>query len=86
MKVSAREGEDEGYHKRSVESSVELSGPDVTQSVRWCVRVWRCVARKASADAPCGQTRWRRVGRCRQERTSNDCQNPRKSNFNMTEL
>lgn len=67
MTVCAREGEDEGYHKRSVGSSVEVSGPDVTQSVRWCVRVWRCVASKASADVPRGkQTRWRRVERCRQ--------------------
>ena len=85
MAVRALKGEDEGYRKRSVGSLVDVSGPGVTQSVRWCVRVWRCVASRASADVPCGErTRWGQVRKSWQERASNDCQNPRKSNCSMT--
>ena len=55
MTVCAREGEDEGYVKRCAGRSIEVGRPDATQSVRRCVRVWRCVGSKASADVPCGE-------------------------------
>lgn len=52
MTVCAREGDDAGYGRRSVGNLIEVGRPDVTQSVRRYVRLWRCVGSRASADVP----------------------------------
>lgn len=83
MRVCAREGEDDGDDRRSVENVVEAERRDATQGVVRCVRVWRrCVGNWASGTRPA-----ERAASLSSEKLvgpgNKSCQNPIKSNCNV---
>jgi hypothetical protein len=53
MTGCARQGNDAGYGKRSVEELVGVGRAGVTQSVWRYVRLWRCAGSRASAAVRC---------------------------------